>query len=124
LRAVYEFDLPTFTETIVSVTFLASVDRNFSAPGELSFFGFAGNGTIEPADAMHALRRARLSPLCRKKRFLNATAAELTASNPTCRRTACAEARDPPSIPSKNQTCQQHPDCRTPYRSEPNARDT
>ena len=51
VRAIYEFDLPTFTETIVSVTFMASVVQNFQAPGELSFFGFAGNGTIEPADA-------------------------------------------------------------------------
>jgi len=51
VRGIYEFDLPTLTETILSVTFLASVDRNFAAPGGLSFFGFAGDGTIGPADA-------------------------------------------------------------------------
>ena len=51
VRAIYEFALPTLTETIVSVTFLASVVQNFQAPGELSFFGFAGNGTLEAADA-------------------------------------------------------------------------
>jgi hypothetical protein len=50
LRSVYEFDLSSLTESIVSVTFLASVVQNSSAPGELSFFGFAGNGTIEGTD--------------------------------------------------------------------------
>ena len=51
LRSIYEFNLSALVEPIVSATFLASVVQNSSAPGELSFFGFAGNGTIEATDA-------------------------------------------------------------------------
>ena len=51
LRSVYEFDLPLLTDMIVSATFLATVVQNFTVPGEMDFFGFSGNGTIEGADA-------------------------------------------------------------------------
>ena len=51
IRSVYEFDLPVLTEEIVSATFLATVIRNFTVPGEMLIFGFSGNGTIEGTDA-------------------------------------------------------------------------
>jgi hypothetical protein len=50
-RSVYEFDLPVLTEVIVSATFVATVVRNFTAPGDMNIFGFSGNGTIEGTDA-------------------------------------------------------------------------
>jgi PEP-CTERM motif len=50
-RSVYEFDLPTLTESIVSATFLGSVVLNSAPPAVLSFFGYSGNGTVEASDA-------------------------------------------------------------------------
>lgn len=51
VRSVYEFDLPTLTEPIVSATFVGTATQNSNAPGTLTFYGYSGNGTIEAADA-------------------------------------------------------------------------